>query len=93
MYLLLFSSFQSDSSDDQTLTSLEEFLYQTGGDRWGGPGHVRHLEDDGGPGEAEEEARLVEVVQRRLVLEESCYREVRRGGLGAENKGRGRVWY
>ena len=62
MYLLLFSSFQSDSSDDQTLTLLEEFLYQTGGDRWGGPGHVRHLEDDGGPpgpGEAEEEARLV----------------------------------
>ena len=83
MYLLLFSSFQSDSSDDQTLTSLEEFLYQTGGDRWGGPGHVHHLAHDGGlpgPGEAEEEARLVEVVQRRLVLEESHYREVRRGG-------------
>ena len=82
-------SFQSDSSDKDPGTTLSEILYRHGDDQWGGPGHIHPLTDDGGPpgpGEAEEEERLDEVVRRKvLLMEETLYRKIKRGGAGNGN--------
>ena len=68
-------------------------MYRHGDDRWGGPGQIRHMTDDGGPsgpGEAEEEDRLNELVRRRdLYMEETLYKKVKQGGGGSRPIGGG----
>ena len=71
---------QSDSStDDGTMVCLSDFLdrKQTQ-DRWGGPGEVRTLMDDGvppGPGEEEEERRTDQIIRcRLLMMEETIFK-------------------
>ena len=44
--------------------------------RWGGPGEVRNLVDDGvslGPGEEEHERHVDEWIERMIILEETRY--------------------
>ena len=66
---------QSNSStDESSMVCLSDFLdsKQTQ-DRWGGPGEVRALMDDGvlpGPGEEEEERRTDQIIRRRLLMME-----------------------
>ena len=61
MFNLIFKLvlFQSDSSGDEGMVCVSDFLDRKHGlDRWGGPGEVKALLDDGvppGPGDEEEE--------------------------------------
>ena len=79
---------QSDSStDDGTMVCLSDFLdRRQSQDRWGGPGHVRALLDDGvppGPGEEEEERRTDQVIRRRLLMmEETIFKRSMGEGEG-----------
>ena len=84
---------QSESSDeDLPLTCVSDLLDRKMEEegRWGGPGHIRALVDDGvppGPGEAEEEARMDLVIKRRLLmLEETIYNRGK-GGEGGHREG------
>ena len=85
---------QSESSDeDLPLTCVSDLLDRKMEEegRWGGPGHIRALVDDGvppGPGEAEEEARMDLVIRRRLLmLEETMYSRGNKGGEGGQREG------
>ena len=72
-------SFQSTSSDsDPEMTCISDCLDRKAAleSRWGGPGEVRSLLDDGvalGPGEEEHERHVDEWIERMIVLEETRY--------------------
>ena len=60
--------FQSDSSGDEGMVCVSEFLDRKHGleSRWGGPGEVKALLDDGvppGPGEEEEEMQTDQFIR------------------------------
>ena len=59
---------QSDSSGDEEMVCVSEFLDRKHGleSRWGGPGEVKALLDDGvppGPGEEEEEKQTDQYIR------------------------------
>ena len=75
------------------MVCVSEFLDRKHGfDRWGGPGEVKALLDDGvppGPGEEEEELHTDQFFRRRLLLLEETIYKCGRDGWSKEGEGKG----
>ena len=80
------------------MVCVSEFLDRKHGfDRWGGPGKVKALLDDGvppGPGEEEEELQTDQFIRRRLLmLEETIYKWGKEGWSKSFREGEGKGDY
>ena len=76
--LIIFPLQSSSSDSDPEMTYFSDVLDRKAAleSRWGGPGEIRNLVDDGvalGPGEEEHERHIDEWIERMIVLEETRY--------------------